>query len=196
MVPGSIRNFWMRRTLPTRPDPFFLLLADASGSMEANRAHATFDALVMLRQVCLKLEIPLTIVLFHRSASVLQHWTNPENSMVVPGLCGFRDSPNGSANTGAGLKLAERIFMHSPHRQQHAWVLSDGQPDDPEEARRMLIRIKRQASSLTGLGLGEETAALKTLIPGALVNMKADALPRVAGRLFTRMVQSGAVGLH
>jgi Mg-chelatase subunit ChlD len=188
--PALYDRLWMRRTLPTRPDPFFLVLADASGSMEGDRAHATFDALVILREVCLRLEIPLTIILFHNSAQVLQHWSHPEDRKVVPGLCTFRNNPNGGTNMVAGLKLAERILVQSPHRQRHAWVLSDGQPDDFEQARRMLLRIKRQASSLTALGLGEETAALKKLIPGALVNLKAEALSRVAGSLFARMVQS------
>jgi uncharacterized protein with von Willebrand factor type A (vWA) domain len=188
--PAIYDRLWMRRTIPTRPDPFFLVLADASGSMQGNRAHATFDALVVLREVCLRLDIPLTIVLFHRSASVLQHWSQPEDSMVVPRLCGFRENPDGSTNMGAGLRLAERILTQSPHRQRHVWVLSDGQPDNADEARRMLNRINRQASSVTGLGLGEDTTELKRLIPSALVNMKAEALPRVAGRLFARMVQA------
>lgn len=88
--PTGYERLWMRQSRPTRPDPSFFVLTDASGSMEGARAHATFDALVILREVCLRLEIPLTILLFANEATVLQHWTQPDLTRVIDGLCKFR----------------------------------------------------------------------------------------------------------
>lgn len=183
-------QLWRRLSQPTRPDPAFVILADASGSMAGARAHATFDALVMLRESCLRLGLPLSILMFSSDTHRVQDWDNPECLSVLPRLCQLRNNPNGGTNMADGLVEAGRLLEELPHRHRHFWLLSDGEPENLPDARRQLGVLRQHAASITALGLGPDTASLSKLVPSARVNLSPSQLPQLAGRVFARMARA------
>ena len=66
-------------------------------------------------------------------------------------------------------------------------MISDGEPDDAESARRQIGSLAEDGISLVGLGLGPETLRLRELLPVSQVNLDANGL---LGALATLMVQS------
>jgi Mg-chelatase subunit ChlD len=182
--PRLHNRLWQRQTVPTRPDPSFIVLADTSGSMQGERATATFEAIVILRESCLRLDIPLSIVLFGDDARLAQHWTAPNCSGIVPQLCHLRDASGGGTDMKAGLQAAAALLKETPHRHRHLWLLSDGEPNDETGTRREITLLRPQLRSLCALGLGPDTESLAKLVPGAMTNLQASQLPALTTRLF------------
>jgi Mg-chelatase subunit ChlD len=187
--PRQCDNLWERLVRPTRPDPAFVVLADASGSMEGDRAAATFEALVMLRESCLRTGIPLSILMFSSDVHCVQDWTHPTDGDVMAKLCRLRNQPDGGTNMTLALSRANELIQELPHRHRHFWLLSDGEPDDPEGTRRELRALQSHTSTITALGLGPQTDSLRKLVPSALTNLSSAHLPHIAGRLFQRMAR-------
>jgi Mg-chelatase subunit ChlD len=187
--PRQCDSLWQRLVRPTRPDPAFVVLADASGSMEGDRARATFEALVMLRESCLRTGIPLSILMFSSDVHGVQDWTHPTADDVMAKLCRLRNQPDGGTNMTLALSRANELIQELPHRHRHFWLLSDGEPDDPEGTRRELRALQSHTSTITALGLGPKTDSLRKLVPSALTNLSSAHLPHLAGRLFQRMAR-------
>jgi Mg-chelatase subunit ChlD len=187
--PRQCDSLWQRLVRPTRPDPAFVVLADASGSMEGDRAYATFEALVMLRESCLRTGIPLSILMFNSDVRCVQDWTEPTAGDVMARLCRLRNQPDGGTDMTQALSRANELIQELPHRHRHFWLLSDGEPDDPEGARRELRALQSHTSTITALGLGPETDSLRKLVPSALTNLSTAHLPHLASRLFQHMAR-------
>ncbi len=183
-------RLWQRMNQPTRPDPAFVILADASSSMEGERAHATFDALVMLRESCLRLGLPLSILMFSSNTHLVQDWAAPDCDKVVSRLCQLRNNPNGGTNLTGALIEARELLEELPHRHRHFWLLSDGEPENFDDARRQLGVLRQHASSITALGLGPDTSSLAKLVPSARINLSPSQLPQLAGRVFAQMARA------
>ena len=183
-------RLWQRMNQPTRPDPAFVILADASGSMEGERAHATFDALVMLRESCLRLGLPLSILMFSSDTHLVQDWAEPSCASVLPSLCQLRNNPNGGTNLARALVEARDLLEELPQRHRHFWLLSDGEPENLDEARRQLGVLRQHASSITALGLGPDTSSLSKLVPSARINLSPNQLPQITGRIFAQMARA------
>ncbi|MFO1437593.1 MAG: VWA domain-containing protein [Verrucomicrobiaceae bacterium] len=190
--PGLYDTLWMRQNVPSKPDPAFVVLADGSHSMQGERALATFNVLVMLRESCLRIGIPLTIIVFDSGARVAQNWSEPTSNAVIPILCSLRNEPCGHTNMAQGLMLACRHVVKMPSRDRHLWLLSDGDPDEPGDAKRLIEHARKYFRTMTALGLGPETEGLKKLIPHSITNLSADQLPALAGRIFKKMACSAA----
>jgi Mg-chelatase subunit ChlD len=169
-------RLWHRSTLPLHPDPAFVVAVDSSASMAGEKATATFDALVILREACLRLGIPLSILAFHSSASILQEIDNPRQAAIESRLAGLL-SPSGGTDMTRALTLASRILKKCPNRHRHLWILSDGETSNPQEARRILRAIRVGGTTIHGLGLGDQSSEIATLIPGAATMLSPHLLP-------------------
>jgi uncharacterized protein YegL len=187
--PRQHRRLWQRQRLPQRPDPFFVLVVDVSGSMNGARAKATFTALVILREVCLRTGIALSIVLFGVEARVVQEWLAPDQKGVVAALETAADPSDGKSDMAAGLQLAHRLREQSPHRQQMLWVLSDGVPNSVPAARRLVQEWSATGGQVVGLGLGPETEELASIIPEAYTGLQPRQLPQLFSELFEQQVR-------
>lgn len=180
-------TLWMRQNIPSKPDPAFMILADASHSMMGEKAYSTFNALVMLRESCLRIGIPLTIIIFDSGARVAQAWFEPCSNTTVSMLCSLRNHPGGGTNMTQGLMLACEQATSMPNRDRHLWLLSDGEPDDFIKTKCQIQQAREHFRSITALGLGPDTESLKKLIPHSLTNLSSEELPGLAGRIFKRM---------
>jgi uncharacterized protein with von Willebrand factor type A (vWA) domain len=188
--PRRHNRLWQRMSQPTRPDPAFVILADASGSMKGPRAYATFDALVMLRESCLRLNLPLSILMFNSDTHRVQDWENPGCDSVLTRLSQLRNNPNGGTDMAGGLAEAGRLLEALPHQHRHFWLLSDGEPESFPASQHQLGVLRRHASSITALGLGPDTASLSKLVPSARTNLSPSQLPQLAGRVFARIARA------
>ena len=188
--PRLYDQLWQRISQPTRPDPAVVVLADASGSMMGERAHATFDVLVMLRESCLRLGLPLSILMFSSETHLVQDWNDPSSVAVLPRLHELRNNPDGGTDLAGGLKVACELLQQLPHRHRHFWLLSDGEPEDAEAAKRQLRVLKEHASSIIALGLGPDTQDLTQLVPSARTNLTPSQLPNLTKRLFAQMAKA------
>lgn len=187
--PRHYGRLWQRQRLPQRPDPFFVLVVDVSGSMNGPRAKATFTGLVILREVCLRSGIPLSIVLFGSGARVAQDWLEPNHSAIIANLESAANPSEGQSDLAAGLRLAYELRETSPHRQQVLWVLSDGIPKSVAQARAQVQRWYSVGGQVVGLGLGPETESLAKVIPGAYTGLQPRQLPQLIGELFESQVR-------
>ena len=187
--PRQYSRLWQRQHLPQRPDPHFLLLVDVSGSMRGERAAATFSALVMLREVCLRTGIALSIVTFGSTTELAQSWEDPA-AHGIPALLEVVARPrDGGTKLAPGLRLVAKLLAKSPYREKMLWVLSDGQPFDAEEAKHLVRQLHTQVTRIIGLGLGPSTESLGDIIPGAYTNLTPRQLPALIPRLFQRQVR-------
>lgn len=186
--PRQHTRLWQRQKLPQRPDPHFLLLVDVSGSMHGERALATFQTLVMLREVCLSTGIALSIMTFGSQAEVVQHWENP-TAVGIPARLEVAARPSdGGTDLCAGLTLAAELLETSPYRDNTLWVLSDGVPNDAMRAKQQVRQLRSHGPRIVGLGLGPDTAPLSTLIGDAFTDLRPAQLPKLISRLFRSQV--------
>ena len=183
--PRQHERLWQRVTLPTRPDPAFVVLIDASGSMDGEKAEASFAALVVLREVCLRLGIPLSIIRFNNRAELLQSHECPNAPGVIGKLAALLQ-PDGGTCMETALEMAARILASVPNRHRHLWILSDGATADPDKATRRIAQIRRSGINIHGLGLGPDSKEIATLIPGSPTDLSASRLPPI----FTRILRA------
>lgn len=180
--PRQFEKLWQRTTLPQHPDPAFVLLIDRSGSMRGAKAEASFAAVVVMREVCLRLGIPLSIIAFDAEARVLQSCDTPHAAGVLAKLAGLL-KPSGGTHISPALDLAKRIFEESPHRHRHLWILSDGDTQQLEEAQRQLRSLRDSGVMIHGLGLGPDSQEIATLVSGAQTGLTPQQLPSVFAHL-------------
>ena len=180
--PRYSEKLWQRTTLPQHPDPAFVLLIDRSGSMRGAKAEVSFAALVVMREVCLRLGIPLSIIAFDAQARVLQSCDTPHAPGVLAKLAGLL-KPGGGTHISPALDLAKRFFAESPHRHQHLWILSDGDTQQLEDAQRQLRTIRSSGVMIHGLGLGPDSQEIATLVSGAQTGLTPQQLPSVFAQL-------------
>ena len=181
-------RIWMRKLMPCRPDPMFVILVDTSGSMQGEKAEATFDALVLMREVCLRTGIPLGIIAFDHRTRVLQNWNEPDSIPVARRLESVLDADGAYTHMHLGLQAAAQMLATCPYRHRYLWLLSDGQPSDGEATQQRLQAIRPQLTGLFALGLGPATNPLANLIPGALTNLTAEVLPTIVARIFQQSI--------
>lgn len=175
-------RLWQRTSLPLHPDPAFVVAVDASGSMRGQKATSTFEGLVILRETCLRLGIPLAILAFHSKASILQPINNPHQPSIGSRLAGLLH-PRGGTNLSPALNLASRILTKYPNRHRHLWILSDGDTRDPDQARSLIRSIRANGTRIHGLGLGDDSREIATLIPGSPTRLQPRDLPSTFSRL-------------
>jgi Mg-chelatase subunit ChlD len=180
--PRLHNRLWHRTSSALHPDPAFIVAVDSSGSMRGGRAMATFDALVILRETCLRLGIPLGILSFNKDTRILQTLDNTHDPAIESRLAGILQ-PTGGTYLSPALKLASRLLTACPNRHRHLWILSDGKTMNPDEVRRLLRSIRADGTRIHGLGLGEDSREIATLIPGSPTNLQPHQLPATFANL-------------
>ncbi|MCC5840614.1 MAG: VWA domain-containing protein [Opitutales bacterium] len=190
--PRLHNRLWQRRTLPQRPDPHFTILIDTSGSMHGERIRSAQAAAILLREVSLRVGIALSLITFSSAAERLQTWNTPQAADVRHRLGNLPRSVGGSTNLAAGLHLARQEFAESSHRERFLWIISDGQPHDPESVKTLIRELAPALTAVLGLGMGAGTEALRTLLPHAATAIEPRQLPEAVGHLLTQALGAEA----
>ena len=186
--PRELERIWDRRNSPGRPDPAFVIAADVSSSMRGPRAEATFNAIVIIRECCLRLNIPLGIVVFSDRAWIAQDWCIPRDRNVVPALCRLKSRPRGNTKIAKGIEAAARTLSSIPCRNRHLWLISDGNDNRNQHVRKVIRDARNVAQTITGLGLGPETDSMKQILPDSIVNLNPEHLPHAVASLLTSQI--------
>jgi Mg-chelatase subunit ChlD len=187
--PRELERIWDRRSTQGRPDPAFVIAADVSGSMKGKRAEATFNAIVIMRESCLRLNVPLGIVIFSDRAWIAQDWSIPRDRNVVPALCRLRGRPRGNTKIARGIEAAARVLSSIPCRNRHLWLISDGNDTRNQHVRKVIREARSVAQTITGLGLGPETDSMKQILPDSIVNLDPEQLPHAVAHLLTTQIR-------
>jgi hypothetical protein len=185
--PRLCDRLFQRRTLPAHPDPAFIVVADESASMEGERAKATFEATVVLREVCLRHGIPLAILGFGSRTRRIQGWADQDSPEVRGKIAALLDPTACSTRLQQALDGAMGLQMRLPEDcQARIWILSDGQVSDPNEVRGSIMGFRMSGIPVQGIGLGPDSHGLARIIPKAAVGIRPEDLPGV----FAQMLQS------
>jgi len=188
--PRQYDRLFQRRTLSAHPDPAFIVLADESSSMEGDRAKATFEATVVLREVCLRLGIPLAILGFGSRTRRIQDWDDEESSEVRGRVAGLREPTGSSTHLQQALDGAMGLETRLPDScKTRIWILSDGEVANPNEVRRSIMGFRMSGIPVHCIGLGPDSHGLKKIIPSAATGIRPDDLPQV----FAEMLQAQLV---
>lgn len=181
--PRHYDRLWERTQQHPQPDPAFVVAVDASGSMRGQKSAATFDALVVIREICLRIDIPLSIISFNRNVRVLQSAEHPRDPEIHARLAGLLEPVGGTFLCPALLAAAD-ILHQCSRRHRHLWILSDGMTQQEERARTILDAIRADGTRVHGLGLASK--GIRKVIPDAAVHLSPADLPAV----FTRLLRA------
>lgn len=185
--PRLADRLFQRRTLATHPDPAFIVLADESSSMLGQRATSTFEAVIVLREVCLRLGIPLAIVGFGSATRCIQDWDGEDSTQLRAKVSRLQDPKGSRTLIAPALDLARDLEMRLPgERQTRIWILSDGEVSHAESVRLSIDGFRRAGIPVHGLGLGPDSHGLTQILPQAAVGIQPSDLPRV----FAEMLQA------
>ena len=178
--PRLYDRIFQRRTLASHPDPAFILLVDESGSMRGNRAKATFDAVVVMREVCLRLGIPLSIAGFGSQCRVIPSWDEPDAAIQRRRVAGLLEPTGSSSRLHDALDRAFGIQQSLPAScQPQLWILSDGEVQQPGGVRRSIMALRTGGTPVHCLGLGPDSDGLRNIIPSARTGIQPAELPQV-----------------
>jgi Mg-chelatase subunit ChlD len=185
--PRQHERLFQRRNLPAHPDPAFIVIADESTSMQGERSEATFDAVVVLREVCLRLGIPLAILGFGSQTRRIQDWDADDTPQTRRMVSGLLHPLGGSTRLLQALERATDLVSRLPESSQlRIWILSDGEVSDPDEVRRKIRGLRLSGIPVHGLGLGPDSHELNKVASMARVGIRPRDLPQV----FSDLLQS------
>ncbi|MFZ9936713.1 MAG: vWA domain-containing protein [Luteolibacter sp.] len=187
--PRQYEHLYLRRTLPSHPDPAFIILADESSSMRGERARATFEAVVVLREVCLRLGIPLAIVGFGSRTRNIQGWEDENGIKVRRKVSALLDPSGSRSDLRPALDNAQMLLSSlNGSSRPRIWILSDGEVSDPDAVRKIINQIRISGIPVHGLGLGPDSHGLAQVIPDAAIGISAGEL----AQFFARLLQAQA----
>lgn len=185
--PRLADRLFQRRTLAKHPDPAFIVLADESSSMRGPSSKATFESVVVLREVCLRLGIPLAILGFGSETRCIQDWDGKDSSQMRGKVCGLKVPKAARTLLEPALESARELANRLPGmRKTHVWILSDGAVSNVESVRLGISGFRRAGIPVYGLGLGPDSHAISQILPHAVVGIQPSDLPRV----FAEMLQT------
>lgn len=178
--PERYRELWMRKSLPHKIDPAFVLVLDRSASMSGDRIQHAFDALVLLTEVCKRLSIPTDIWSFE-SGNRLEHpWDEPLGPETRSRLGRIPESCCGGTAMGDALdKVLERL-PQVPYADRIVLVLGDGEPGDPQETLAAVGALESDGCVVVGLGIGADTRDMRRYFDDGLFGVP---VAEVAGSL-------------
>jgi uncharacterized protein with von Willebrand factor type A (vWA) domain len=186
--PRQYDHLFRRRSLPTRPDPAFVVLVDASRSMYGERAKATFAGVVVLREVCLRLAIPLAVVGFGSKSRTIQTWISEDTPEVRGKIAALLNPTDGDTQLMPAFATAIDLLHQCPRHDARLWILSDGDLDDHLDAEQAITRALQVGTAVYGLGLGPESSGLSAILPGAEVGIQPEDLPAVFAKMLTQQI--------
>ena len=179
--PRLHEKLWIRRRRKTLPEPAFVFLVDRSDSMlDRQKSEAAFDSMVLLRETCLRLGIPFSLLVFNNEAEVLHDWDQSADAFSEAAL-GAILKPEGGTDLRVALVAAREQLRSRFERDRILVLISDGlvASDAETVVRAEIFELRRVGVRILALGLGDETRGMPSLFAGALILNDASNLPEV-----------------
>lgn len=154
-------SLWSRPVVPSRREPAIVLLLDRSGSMNSGEriAHA-FDGLVLFVEVCRRIGVPAAVWSFADRPREELDFQAPLDAAARHRLASLPGSCNGDTHMTAALVAVQRMFVGHHGDPKLLVVLSDGEPDRPDDTLAAARRLEMDGIHAIGLGLGPDTDGL------------------------------------
>jgi cobalamin biosynthesis protein CobT len=201
--PRRYRELWRRKSLPERRDACFSLLVDLSVSMDGSKAEAALAGTVLLCETLARLGVRFAVNGFQDRLIPFVDFGDDWSHAVrghLPGMVlettGNRPGGhNQPGNNDDGPCLLAAAAALTSHASRVLVVISDGEPNGtnsgPEDLRRAVADLARAGEiELVAIGLGPETAHVRSYYPRSVANVPASEL---AGRV-GRVIEEALVG--
>ncbi|MFM8434122.1 MAG: VWA domain-containing protein [Planctomycetia bacterium] len=165
-------SLWSRPVLPDRRNPAIVLLLDRSGSMaQGGLIERSFEGLVLLVEVCRRIDVPAAVWSFASRPREELSWERPVDEAVRQRLGRLPRKCTGDTDLAAALTAVRRAFATRAGDPKLLFVLSDGEPNRPQDTLRAVEKLERSGVSTIGLGLGKGTAGLARFFRCAATNV-------------------------
>ena len=153
-------RLWMRKTMPKKVDPGFVLVVDQSGSMQGTNIDQAFKAVVLLVEVCKRVGIPTDIWTFANSAQLRHGWDDPLDEAVREKLGKVPQQCDGGTNMSGALNEVLARLPEMPFKDRIVIVIGDGAPNDGNASKNAIRALEAEECVLLGLGIGEGARAM------------------------------------
>lgn len=188
--PDSMDRVWQRRVPPTDHDASLTLLVDTSRSMQGERIEATVQAIVLLVEVCQRVDIPLTVFTFSIECDLLIASHDTLNYETQSRIGNLITSPCGGTRLEPALEKVQDHLSTLTFSENYLVLLTDGQHSEGENPGHVIQQLQRSGVRVLGLGLGPNSDALLEFLPGSRVNLE----PHKIAEVFIQILMSSAHG--
>lgn len=159
--PRKYETLWMKQKRPEKIDPAFIIHIDISGSMDGERIRESFKGLVLLTEVCARLNIPLEIISFNNRAKLVRAWDEKIEEEQRETIAKLLKQVDNSTYYAEAINLTLERLPQLPFRDRFLIALSDGEPHDPKEVERGIEQLSQRGVYCIGLGIGPDTSELR-----------------------------------
>lgn len=193
--PRLYRSLWLRPVVPNRRDPAFVLLLDKSGSMSGgNRMAHAFDAMVLLIEVCRRVGVPVAAWSFSTTNREELSIETPLDDTARRRLGRLLRSCDGATHLAPALAAVRDSMARGRGDPKILMVLSDGEPDAPEDVVAEVRRLERDMVHPIGLGLGDDTSGLARFFERAITGIPPSGLVGRIGALIRQSLLASGGG--
>ena len=161
-----------------------VLLIDRSGSMsQENRIEAAFDAFALLTEVCRRIGVHVAAASFASGYREELPWDGPLDDPARRRLGLIVRSCDGDTRMGPALVRVRSMLAPHHGNPKIVFVLSDGEPHEPDSVKKQVAGMQRDGVHAIGLGLGQGTEKLAEFFPHAITGILPTALAGKVGEL-------------
>ena len=187
--PRRYQSLWMSQKRPEKIDPALIIHIDISGSMDGERIRESFKGLVLLTEVCARLNLPLEVISFNQNAQLVRAWDEKIEDAQRERLAQLLKRVGGSTYYAKAINLTLSRLEELPFRDRFLIALSDGEPHDESEVTAGLAELARQGVYCVGLGIGPETSELKRFFNDGLYGVTPSEVAEELAQLLDRLLR-------
>jgi hypothetical protein len=176
-------RIWQHRSNPKRIDPGFVLLLDTSGSMNGEPIRHAFKAVVLITEVCSRLNIPLDIWTFNSTAHHVQSWDSPIDEQTRLQLGSIVQNCRGGTLMSKAVSRVTLQLNDLPHKDKAIFVLGDGVPNNQSATLSAVRQLEALGCATIGLGIGEESTGLSRFFRKGLYDVPIEQVPSSLAKL-------------
>jgi hypothetical protein len=140
--------------------------------MQGERIEATVQAIVLLVEVCQRVDIPLTVFTFSIECDLLIASHDTLNYETQSRIGNLITSPCGGTRLEPALEKVQDHLSTLTFSENYLVLLTDGQHSEGENPGHVIQQLQRSGVRVLGLGLGPNSDALLEFLPTSRVNIE------------------------
>jgi hypothetical protein len=158
--------------------------------MQGERIEATVRAIVLLVEVCQRVDIPLTVFTFSIECDLLIASHDTLNYETQSRIGNLITSPCGGTRLEPALEKVQDHFSTLTFSENYLVLLTDGQHSEGENPGHVIQQLQRSGVRVLGMGLGPNSDQLLEFLPTSRVNLE----PHQVAEVFIQILMSSAHG--
>ena len=140
--------------------------------MQGERIEATVQAIVLLVEVCQRVNITLTVFTFSIECELLIASHDTLNYETQSRIGNLITSPCGGTRLEPALEKVQDHLSTLTFSENYLVLLTDGQHSEGENPGHVIQQLQRSGVRVLGLGLGPNSDALLEFLPNSRVNLQ------------------------